>query len=116
MGEARRRAWQARIAVQTTCAVLCSALGSAIAVSSRGVLYLFDLGCFERALFASAKAAGSQLLMRLKSAAKVQVMGHVSKNGFAPLPGMVARLLPDGGLPPTGKSTTSTAIRARRPR
>lgn len=54
---------------------------------TRGVLYLFDLGFFERALFASAKAAGAHVLMRLKSTAKVRVMAHVSQNGFAPLPG-----------------------------
>lgn len=52
-----------------------------------GVLYLFDLGFFERALFASAKAAGAHVLMRLKSSAKVRVMAHMSENGFAPLPG-----------------------------
>jgi hypothetical protein len=52
-----------------------------------GVLYLFDLGFFERALFASAKAAGAHVLMRLKSTAKVKVVAHMSENGFAPLPG-----------------------------
>lgn len=52
-----------------------------------GVLYLFDLGFFERALFASAKAAGAHVLMRLKSTAKVKVTAHVSENGLAPLPG-----------------------------
>jgi hypothetical protein len=52
-----------------------------------GALYLFDLGFFERALFASAREAGAHVLMRLKSTAKVQVLGHVSANGFAPLPG-----------------------------
>jgi len=52
-----------------------------------GVLYLFDLGFFERALFASAKAAGAHVLMRLKSTAKVKVVAYMSENGFAPLPG-----------------------------
>ena len=52
-----------------------------------GVLYLFDLGFFERALFASAKAAGAHVLMRLKSTAKVKVVAHMSENGYAPLPG-----------------------------
>jgi Transposase DDE domain len=52
-----------------------------------GVLYLFDLGFFERALFASAKAAGAHVLMRLKSTAKVKVTAHIGKNGFAPLYG-----------------------------
>jgi hypothetical protein len=48
-----------------------------------GVLYLFDLGFFERAMFASAKAAGAHILMRLKSTAKVKVkvVAHMSKNG-----------------------------------
>ena len=54
---------------------------------ARGVLYLFDLGFFERALFASAKAAGAHVLMRLKSSAKVRVTGHLGENGHAPLPG-----------------------------
>lgn len=52
-----------------------------------GVLYLFDLGFFERALFASARAAGAHVLMRLKSTAKVRVLSHASANGRAPLPG-----------------------------
>jgi hypothetical protein len=52
-----------------------------------GVLYLFDLGFFERALFASARAAGAHVLMRLKSTAKVRVLSHASVNGRAPLPG-----------------------------
>jgi hypothetical protein len=52
-----------------------------------GVLYLFDLGFFERALFASAKAADAHVLMRLKSSAKVRVIGHVGENGYAPLSG-----------------------------
>lgn len=54
---------------------------------TRGVLYLLDLGFFERALFAQARAARAHVLMRLKTTAKVRVMGHVSGNGFAPLPG-----------------------------
>jgi len=52
-----------------------------------GVLYLFDLGFFERALFASARAAGAHVLMRLKTTAKVRVLSHASVNGRAPLPG-----------------------------
>ncbi|HEX7668380.1 MAG TPA: IS4 family transposase [Polyangiaceae bacterium] len=52
-----------------------------------GVLYLFDLGFFERALFASARAAGAHVLMRLKSTAKVRVLSHASVNERAPLPG-----------------------------
>lgn len=53
---------------------------------TRGVLYLVDLGFFERAAFASAKAAGAHLLMRLKSNAKVRVTGHICENGHAPIP------------------------------
>src|ERR1017187_4300885 len=49
-----------------------------------GVLYLFDLGFFERALFASARAAGAHVLMRLKTTAKVRVLSHASVNGRAP--------------------------------
>jgi hypothetical protein len=40
-----------------------------------GALYLFDLGFFERALFAAAQQAGAHVLMRLKSTAKVRVQG-----------------------------------------
>jgi hypothetical protein len=58
-----------------------------VPVFTSGVLYLFDLGFFERALFASAKAAGAHVLMRLKSTAKVKVVAHASENGFASLPG-----------------------------
>jgi hypothetical protein len=54
---------------------------------TRGVLYLFDLGFFERALFVQARAAGAHVLMRLKTTAKVKVMGHICANGLAPLPG-----------------------------
>jgi len=54
---------------------------------TRGVLYLFDLGFFERALFASARAEGAHVLMRLKSTAKVRVLSHASANGRTPLPG-----------------------------
>ena len=54
---------------------------------TRGVLYLFDLGFFERALFASAQAAGAHVLMRLKSTAKVRVLSHACPNGRAQLSG-----------------------------
>lgn len=53
---------------------------------TRGVLYLFDLGFFERAMFVAAKKAGAHVLMRLKSSAKVRVTAHVGENGLAPLP------------------------------
>ncbi len=52
---------------------------------TRGVLYLFDLGFFERALFTQAKAAGAHVLMRLKTTAKVRVTAHISENGHTPL-------------------------------
>ena len=51
------------------------------------VLYLFDLGFFERQLFADARAAGAHVLMRLKSSAKVRVVGHVLADGSDSLPG-----------------------------
>lgn len=54
---------------------------------TRGVLYLFDLGFFERALFAQAQAAGAHVLMRLKSTAKVQVLSHATADGRVQLPG-----------------------------
>lgn len=46
-----------------------------------GVLHLFDLGFFERQLFADAIAAGAHVLMRLKSSAKVRVVGHMNADG-----------------------------------
>jgi hypothetical protein len=52
----------------------------------RGVLYLFDLGFFDRALFTAARASGAHVLMRLKSTAKVRVLGHVIEGGFVELP------------------------------
>ena len=54
---------------------------------SPGVLYLLDLGFFERKMFRSATDAGAHVLMRLKSTAKVQVLGHTTSRGFVPLPG-----------------------------
>jgi hypothetical protein len=51
------------------------------------VLYLFDLGFFERQLFADALAAGAHVLMRLKSSAKVRVVGHVLADSSDSLPG-----------------------------
>lgn len=53
---------------------------------TRGVLYLFDLGFFERKLFADAQAAGAHVLMRLKKSAKVRVIGHFSDGSFGPIP------------------------------
>lgn len=53
----------------------------------RGVLYLLDLGFFERALFASAQSAGAHVLMRLKGNAKVKIVGHQHDHGLTPLPG-----------------------------
>jgi hypothetical protein len=54
---------------------------------TRGVLYLLDLGFFERQLFADAQAAGAHMLMRLKSNAKVRVVGHALDDGSAKMPG-----------------------------
>jgi len=54
---------------------------------TRGVLYLLDLGFFERQLFADAQAAGAHVLMRLKSNAKVRVVGHVLDAGSQKTPG-----------------------------
>lgn len=47
----------------------------------RNVLYLLDLGFFERQLFIDAAAAGAHVLMRLKRSAKVRVVGHMDTNG-----------------------------------
>jgi len=44
----------------------------------RNVLYLLDLGFFERQLFIDALEAGAHVLMRLKSSAKVRVIGHMN--------------------------------------
>lgn len=52
---------------------LCKELISSF---TRGVLYLFDLGFFERRVFAEAQEAGAHVLMRLKQSAKVRVVGH----------------------------------------
>lgn len=52
-----------------------------------GVLYLFDLGFFERALFDAAQSAGAHVLTRLKSTAKVRILSHGDRNGRASLPG-----------------------------
>jgi hypothetical protein len=46
-----------------------------------GVLYLLDLGFFERRIFAEAQALGAHLLMRLKSSAKVRIIGQRNRNG-----------------------------------
>jgi len=54
---------------------------------SQGVLYLFDLGFFERQMFVDARAGGAHVLMRLKSNAKVRVVGHALDHGSQQLPG-----------------------------
>jgi hypothetical protein len=53
---------------------------------TRGALYLFDLGFFERQLFADAQNAGAHVLMRLKKTAKVCVIGHFTDGSFAAIP------------------------------
>jgi hypothetical protein len=54
---------------------------------TRGVLYLFDLGFFERELFAAAQDAGAHVLMRLKKTAKVRVIGHIVGRSLGTIPG-----------------------------
>jgi hypothetical protein len=54
---------------------------------TQGVLYLFDLGFFERKLFADAQVAGAHVLMRLKKSAKVRVVGHFSDRVLGTIPG-----------------------------
>ena len=53
---------------------------------TRGALYLFDLGFFERNLFAAAQDAGAHVLMRLKKTAKVRVIGHVVDRSIGAIP------------------------------
>lgn len=53
---------------------------------TRGVLYLFDLGFFERKLFSDAQDAGAHVLMRLKKTAKVRVIGHLKNGSVGELP------------------------------
>lgn len=50
------------------------------------VLYLFDLGFFERDLFARAQDAGAHVLMRLKKTAKIRVMGHLVQRSIGAIP------------------------------
>lgn len=52
-----------------------------------GVLYLLDLGFFERQLFADAQATGAHVLMRLKSNAKVRVVGYALDDSSQKTPG-----------------------------
>jgi hypothetical protein len=54
---------------------------------TRGVLYLVDLGFFERDLFAAAQDAGAHVLMRLKKTAKVRVIGHIVDRSLGTIPG-----------------------------
>jgi hypothetical protein len=51
-----------------------------------GVLYLFDLGFFERKLFDAAQDAGAHVLMRLKKTAKVRVIGSLIDRSMGPIP------------------------------
>jgi hypothetical protein len=51
-----------------------------------GVLYLFDLGFFERKLFDAAQEAGAHVLMRLKKTAKVRVIGSLVDRSMGPIP------------------------------
>jgi len=54
---------------------------------TRGVLYLFDLGFFERKLFDAAQDAGAHVLMRLKKTAKVRLIGHIADRSLGVIPG-----------------------------
>jgi Transposase DDE domain len=58
-----------------------------VPIVTRGVLYLFDLGFFERKLFAAAQDAGAHVLMRLKKTAKVRVIGHIVDRSIGTIPG-----------------------------
>jgi len=51
-----------------------------------GALYLLDLGFFERQLFEDAQIAGAHVLMRLKSNAKVRVVGQFSDKRHEAIP------------------------------
>ena len=51
-----------------------------------GVLYLFDLGFFERNLFAAAQDVGAHVLMRLKKTAKVRVTGSLVDRSMGAIP------------------------------
>lgn len=53
---------------------------------AHGALYLLDLGFFERQLFADARNAGAHVLMRLKSNAKVRIVGHFTGDGIEAIP------------------------------
>lgn len=53
---------------------------------ARGALYLFDLGFFERKLFADAQDAGAHVLMRLKKTAKVCVIAHLAHGSMGNIP------------------------------
>jgi hypothetical protein len=51
-----------------------------------GVLYLFDLGFFERNLFDQAQDAGAHVLMRLKKTARVRVIGSLVDRSMGAIP------------------------------
>ncbi len=54
---------------------------------TRRVLYVFDLGFFERRLFAEAQDQGAHVLMRLKKSAKVRVVGQLRDGNLLPVDG-----------------------------
>jgi hypothetical protein len=58
-----------------------------VSKARRGVLYLLDLGYFEREIFAMVKKEGAHVLMRLKSSAKVRIVGHLADGKFGESPG-----------------------------
>lgn len=55
------------------------------------VLYILDLGFFDRGLFAQAQHDGAHVLMRLKSNVKIKVTGNLTSRGVAELPGWSLR-------------------------
>jgi hypothetical protein len=51
----------------------------------RNVLYLMDLGYFDRDVFRHADQVGAHVLLRLKSKTKLWVVGHRTQAGYVPL-------------------------------
>ena len=54
---------------------------------TRRALYVFDLGFFERRLFAEAQDQGAHVLMRLKKTAKVRIVGQLRDGVVLPVDG-----------------------------
>ena len=58
---------------------------SLVPTLARNVLYLLDLAYFDRSVFRHADEVGAHLLLRLKSSARVRVVGHQLAHGYVPL-------------------------------